>query len=68
MAIRHRALELISEAYMLLLQLPADNPLRYKNQYTYAGLRDYIARKTGQDSEQVQNTYEEHARMLREHL
>lgn len=60
------ALDLISDAYLFMLQVPATDLLRVQNQGIYAGLRDYIANRTGKDSQDVQDRYEEVAKLLRE--
>lgn len=59
------ALDLISDAYLFALQV-TEEPLRSRNQSIYAGLRDYIANRTGKDSQDVQDRYEEVAKLLRE--
>ena len=61
-------LNLVSDAYLLLLQVPATDVLRALNQHVYADLRSYIAAQTGRTDEEVQTTYEEIANVLRESI
>jgi hypothetical protein len=51
-------IELLESAYLLLLQIPHDNPLRVRAESTLAALRDAIADNNGLSSEVVQNDFE----------
>jgi hypothetical protein len=49
---------LLEHAYLLLLQIPHDTPLRLRAESTLAALRDAIAENHGRDREIVQNYFE----------
>lgn len=52
-----KALEVLQQAYMLLLQMPYGG-VRARQQGTLCALRDAIAAETGHSSQEVQDSFE----------
>jgi hypothetical protein len=49
--------DVIAAAYVCLLMIPLDHPLRERVQITLARCRDWIAEATNNDSESVQDEF-----------
>lgn len=58
MATNTAHLAVMQDAYIALLRLPLDHPVRMTSQNVLAGLANAIALETGMDIEMVQNLHE----------
>lgn len=64
MRFREEALLVAEETYLALLQHPLD-AWRFSNQSVLGRLRDFIAKTTDRDEEEVQNEFESRAASIR---